>query len=123
MDKAMALDTGFNQWIGTIAASGSLSPQFDTEGYNVTGLMLRPHVSGGTLSAANAQFRVGIASGSLVPLVDGNNNRVALPFTTTAVAYSFLALQAIRPYRYVQVETSAAQAGAVDVIIPVKAGA
>lgn len=110
----------YNQLSGTIGASGSLTRIIDTEGFALHGLILRPTSGSGTMVAGTVQFRVGIAAGTVYPLVDASNVRVGFPNGTSALAYSWIALQCLRPYRYVQVETSANQTQSVDVILPVK---
>ena len=112
----------FNQLSGTIGAGGSISQQIDTEGFDLQGLVLYPSGGSGTLAAGTVQFRVGFATGTVYPLVDASNNRVGFPYSTTALAYSFVAVQALRPYRYVVVETSVNQTQAVTVTLPVKLG-
>lgn len=108
----------FNVYTGTIPAGGSLSQVIDTTGYTLQGLAL---IQGaGTLVPGTIQFRVGWIPGTLYPLNDGANVRVGIPNSTTSVAYSYVAVQAIRPYRYVQIETSVAQGNGASVIIPVK---
>lgn len=116
----MARYDGFNQLSGTIGASGSLTRVIDTEGFDVHGLILRPSSGTGTLAAGTVQFRVGVLPGTVYPLVDATNTRVGFPNDTSALAYSFVAVQCLRPYRYVQVETSVNQTQAVDVLLPVK---
>lgn len=109
----------FNIFTGTIPAGGSLSQVIDTTGYSLQGLGL---VQNGTaaLVAGTIQFRVGWVPGTLYPLNDGSNVRVGIPNGTGSAAYSYVAVQAIRPYRYVQIETSAAQTNGAQVKIPVK---
>ncbi len=108
-----------NQLSGTISAGGSLSQVIDTEGWNVPALLFT--AVGGTLTAGNIQFRVGVVPGTLYPLNDGLNARIAIAFTgVTGVAYSGVAIQVIAPFRYVQVECSVNQVLAARVTIPVK---
>ncbi len=108
-----------NQLSGTIPAGGSLSQIIDTEGWNVPGLLLT--AVGGTLTAANIQFRVGVVPGSLYPLNDSSNARVAIAFSgVSGVAYGLTVVQTISPWRYIQVETSVNQTLAARVTIPVK---
>ena len=111
----------WNQLSGTMAAGGSLSQVIDTSGYDLQGLIARP-VGTLTLTAGTIQFRVGVVEGTLYPLVDGANARVGLPISTTGVAFSFVAVQAIRPYRYVQVEHSTAMVNGATITLPVKLG-
>lgn len=108
----------FNIFTGTIPAGGSLSQVIDTEGYDLQGLGI---IQGaGTLVPGTIQFRVGWVAGTLYPLNDGSNVRVGIPHGTGSTAYSFVAVQAIRPYRYVQIETSVAQGNGASIKIPVK---
>lgn len=114
------IDQMFTQKVGTIAASGSLSPIYDTEGFSVHGLIVRRNSGSGTLVAGTVQFRVGFQPGTVYPLYDNTNTRVGLVNGTSDIAYSWASLQVIRPYRYVQIETVANQTQAVDVILALK---
>lgn len=116
----MGVYDGFNQLSGTIGSGGSLSQVIDTEGFPLGGLMMFPSSGSGTLAAGNIQFRVGVTPTTLYPVMDNTNTRIAIPYSTTGVAYSWQVLNAIMPYRYVQVETSVNQTQAVTVTIPVK---
>ncbi len=108
-----------NQLSGTIAPAGSLSQVIDTEGWSIPGLLFT--ATTGTLTAGNIQFRVGVVPGTLYPLNDGLNARVAIAFTgVTGIAYSGVAIQVIAPFRYVQVETSVNQVNGAKVTLPVK---
>lgn len=109
----------YNVLGGTIGAAGSLSTVIDTSGYDLHGLMVLPNGTA-ALVAGTISFNVGYQIDALYPLVDNTNTAVGLPFSTSGVAYSFVATQAIRPYRYVQVKTSAAQTNGAVIRIPVK---
>src|SRR5690349_908607 len=110
----------FNQLSGTIPSGGSLSQVIDTEIFPLMGLILTPNGGTGTLVAGTVKFRVGVTPSTLYPVVDSTGTRIALTYSTTAVAFGFTAVQAIAPYRYVQIETSVNQTQAVRVILPVK---
>lgn len=108
----------FNVLAGTIPLGGSVSQTIDTEGYQVVGLIVSP--TSGTLTAGTVQFRVSPDDVTFVPLMDGSNVRVGIPFSTTAVAYSATALSVVSPYRYWRVETTNAQGNGINLRVPVK---
>jgi hypothetical protein len=107
-----------NQLSGTLAIGGSLSQTIDLEGWNVGGLIISP--TSGTLVPGSIQFRVSADNSNFVPLNDGTNTRVAIPFGTTAVAYTATVLSVIMPFRFVKVETTSVQGNGAKVTFAVK---
>lgn len=108
----------YNQLTGTIALAGSVSQSIDLEGWNVMGLIFAP--TSGTLVPGSIQFRVSVDNTTFVPLNDGNNVRVAVPFGTTAVAYTQTVISVIAPFRYVRIETTNAQGNGAKATFAVK---
>lgn len=111
----------FNVYTAPVPTAGSLSAIVDTEGYTLAGLALVPRA--GALVAGTMQLRVGWVPGTLYPLVDGNNARVGLPFGVAGAAFSWAAaaVQAIRPWRYVQAEvTGVNQTNGANFVVSVK---
>jgi hypothetical protein len=108
-----------NVFTKVISPAGSLSGVFDTEGWELAGLIITPTT--GTLTSGNLQFRVGVTSTTLYPLNDTAGTRVGYTFGSAAVAYKCTDIvQAIATYRYWQVETSVAQVNGASIHVPVK---
>lgn len=109
----MGLQTPLNNTVyGTILAGGTLSSQFDLQGYNALGLIVLDNSVNGTLN-----FRVsdlpdvnaipGQPGGVYRTLYGSNGAAVALTINSGQGAISSDALTPLKGYRYVRVQSTA----------------
>lgn len=106
-------------YAGTIPANGTLSQEIDIAGGNIYGLIYSG-ATNGTLS-----FQVSHApdanGGVYVDVNASNGAAVTYGATGASGAITGTVLEAIRPYRYVKIKMSIAQAGVVQLYLPAKA--
>jgi hypothetical protein len=100
----------YNQVTGTILAAGTLSSQFDTQGYTVAGLIALDTSVNGTLN-----FRVSDkadADGGVYRLLYGSAG-VAVAVTAPSGQFAITAdsLTPLKGYRYVRVASTAQTTG------------
>jgi hypothetical protein len=107
----------YTAYVGTINSGAQTTQELDLQGFTVHGLIIETGYVTGSLV-----FQVGHNTGTLVPLVGSDGNRVATSsITSSAFAVSSEVLKPLAAYRFVQIETSAAQTNGLRIIVPVKA--
>jgi len=107
----------YTAYVGTINSGGTLTQEIDLQGFVTNGLIIESGYVTGSLV-----FRVGHNTGTLRSLVGSDGNRVATSSISSAsFALSSEFLKPLAAYRFVQIETSAAQTNGLRIILPVKA--
>lgn len=107
----MGLQTpSYNQVLGTILATGTLSSQFDTQGYNLFGLITRTNSILGTLGFMVSD-KSDEDSGVYRALVGSNGAAVAIGPVTGQFAISSDVLSVLRGYRFIRVSSTAQTTG------------
>ena len=96
----------YNQLYGTILATGTLSSQFDTQGYQIAGLIALDNSVNGTLN-----FRVSdkpdSEGGVYRTLYGSNGSAVAVTINSGQGGISSDALTPLKGFRYVRVQSTA----------------
>lgn len=110
-----------NNFIGTMAAAGTLSQTIDFEGYGTPGLIVSALTS--TLTASTLTAEVS-HDGTLWCTLKTNTAGVLADFAifngTGDFAVSLASVGAFAPFRFIRFIASAAQVNGVKFIIPVK---
>lgn len=109
----------YNQVVGTINATGTLSSQFDTQGYSIAGLIAKTNSVNGTLGFMVSD-KPDESGGVYRTLYGSNGVPVAITAPSGQWALDSDALKVIKGYRYIRV-SSTAQTNGLSLVMPLKA--
>lgn len=96
----------FNQAYGTILAGGTLSSEFNLQGYSVSGILALSNSVNGTLGFMVSN-KGDAQSGVYRTVYDSNGAAVALTINSGQGAVDTDALKTIRGYQYLRVSSTA----------------
>jgi hypothetical protein len=106
---------------GSIAASGTLSSEFDTSEWNMMGLIYSGMTNATLTAQVSHRSDLDPLGGAYQPLLGSNGVALVLCGPTGAAgAISGVVLEPLRPYRFVKF-AAVTQAGEVSLRMPVKA--
>lgn len=108
---------------GTIAAGGTLTNEIDMGGWSSMGLIADGSALTGTLTFQASAFsdNDSVYAENYVDIRNGDGSALSITIAANRAISGDEIIQALQPYRYVKIKTSAAQTNGALFYIPVKA--
>lgn len=108
---------------GTIAAGGTLTSEIDLGEWSLTGLISDGNALTGTLTFQVSAFsdNDSVYAENYVDVRNSDGSALSVTIAANRAIKGIDIIQALQPYRYVKIKTSAAQTNGAKFYLPVKA--